>query len=188
MKIYTKSGDKGETSLLTGGRVPKHHPRVEAYGTMDELNSLVGYVRAIANDPGVQRKLARLQEMLHILSSDVASAPADSPGEIKIPRITDENVRELELGIDQMAGELPALEHFILPGGAPEGASLHVARAICRRGERRFTELVEHGAPVSEAAIRFVNRLSDYLFTLARWTNHRAGQREIPWIGREHTG
>lgn len=186
MKIYTKTGDKGQTSLLRGGRVPKHHPRVEVYGTMDELNSQIGLVRAMNEDDAVEQRLAWLQERLHVLCSDVAAPPSSTEEDARIPRIQDENITHLEHEIDAMDEDMPALTHFILPGGSPAGASLHIARTICRRGERRLTEIVELGEPINEASLRFVNRLSDYLFTLARWTNHRAGNAETPWIGRDH--
>jgi cob(I)alamin adenosyltransferase len=185
VKIYTKTGDKGQTSLLRGGRVPKHHPRVEVYGTMDELNSQIGFVRSLNEDAAVEEKLAWLQERLHVLCSDVAAPPSETEDDAKIPRISAENVEHLEHMIDQMDSDLPQLTHFILPGGCPPAAALHVARTICRRGERRLTEIVEMGEPINAESLRFVNRLSDTLFTLARWTNSRAGQTETPWIGKE---
>jgi len=185
VKIYTKTGDKGQTSLLRGGRVPKHHPRVEVYGTMDELNSQIGFVRSLNDDNDVEQKLAWLQERLHVLCSDVAASPSETEEDANIPRISAENVKHLERMIDEMDEDLPQLTHFILPGGNPAGAALHVARTICRRGERRLTEIVELGEAINEESLRFVNRLSDTLFTLARWTNKRAGQAEKPWIGKD---
>ncbi len=185
MKIYTKTGDKGQTSLLRGGRVPKHHPRVDVYGTMDELNSQIGFVRSLNEDADVEDKLAWLQERLHVLCSDVAAPPAETEDDARIPRVSAEDVDYLEQMIDEMDNDLPELTHFILPGGCPTGAALHVARTICRRGERRLTEIIELGEAVNEQSLRFINRLSDTLFTLARWTNHRAGQTETPWIGKE---
>jgi len=182
LKIYTKTGDKGQTSLLRGGRVAKHHPRVEAYGTFDELNSLIGVVRTINEDSEVEGILFDLQPRLHRLCSDVAAALSSEEIPGKIPRIREEEVEVLEKLIDRMDEELPQLTHFILPGGCPAGAQLHLARTVCRRGERRLTELIESGEPVNLHALIFVNRLSDMLFTLARWTNHRAGREEIPWV------
>ncbi len=186
MKIYTKTGDKGQTSLLRGGRVPKHHPRVDVYGTMDELNSQIGLVRALNEDTAVEEKLDWIQERLHVLCSDVAAPPSDTEEDARIPRISEDNVTRLERMIDEMDEDLPQLMNFILPGGNPAGAALHVARTICRRGERRLTEIAEMGEAINEHSLTFVNRLSDTLFTLARWTNHRAGSDETPWIGKEH--
>ena len=182
MKIYTKTGDKGQTSLLRGGRVAKHHPRVEAYGTFDELNSLIGVVRTLNQDEVITEILADLQPRLHRLCSDVAAAvEGDGDSTYKLPRIRAEEVIHLEQLIDRMDEELPPLTHFILPGGSPAGANLHLARTVCRRGERRLTELLEAGEPINQDAMMFVNRLSDMLFTLARYANFRAGQEEIPW-------
>lgn len=185
MKIYTKTGDKGQTSLLRGGRVAKHHPRVEAYGTFDELNSLVGYVRSINGDEDLEAVLADLQPRLHRLCSDVAAPLDRTEADAKIPRMREQDVTHLEQGIDRMDEEIPTLTHFILPGGSPAGAALHMARTVCRRGERRLTELMEAGEAINEQALMFVNRLSDFLFTLARWANHRAGTAETPWIGKD---
>jgi len=183
MKIYTKTGDSGTTGLLRGGRVPKHHPRVEAYGTFDELNSWIGYARSLATDSGVSDLLLELQPRIHTLCSDVAADPTDEADHPLLPRISSDDVQFLENAIDRMDGELPALTNFILPGGATVGAVLHIARTICRRGERRLTELVEIGGSINEHSLVFANRLSDFLFTLARWTNHRAGQVETSWVG-----
>jgi cob(I)alamin adenosyltransferase len=187
VKIYTKTGDKGQTSLLRGGRVAKHHPRVDVYGTMDELNSQIGFVRSLNEDAGVEQKLAWLQERLHVLCSDVAAPPSETEDDAKIPRISAGNVEHLERMIDEMDDDLPQLMNFILPGGNPAGAALHVARTICRRGERRLTEILELGETINEDSLRFVNRLSDTLFTLARWTNIRAGKVETSWVGKDHT-
>ncbi len=186
MKIYTRTGDRGETSLLKGGRVPKYSLRVQTYGTFDELNSWIGYIRAINDDPEVESALSRLQPRLHILCSDAAARienPAD-PG--ATPRINSEAVTLLEQAIDRMDQDLETLTHFILPGGSPGGAALHVARTVCRRGERLLVELETSEGGVNEAALKFANRLSDYLFTLARWANWRAGSEETPWIGADH--
>jgi cob(I)alamin adenosyltransferase len=181
MKIYTKTGDKGQTSLLRGGRVAKHHPRVEVYGTFDELNSLLGVAKAVCGDELLSRRIGRLQGTVHILCSDLAADPAESGEETGVPRIREEHVGHLENEIDEMTGELPELTHFILPGGTQVGAALHHARTVCRRGERRLIEFAGEGARVSEELVRYVNRLSDYLFTLARWANHLLGVEETPW-------
>ncbi len=181
MKIYTKTGDKGQTSLLKGGRVSKASARVEAYGTFDELNSWIGYVRAISEDVEVEAVLARIQPLIHQLCSDVAAEADEQPEQFSIPRMTAEQVASLERDIDRMDEDLETLTRFILPSGSPAGAALHIARTICRRGERRLIELVDAEGKVNEDAVKFANRLSDHLFTLARWTNHRAGQEETPW-------
>ncbi len=186
MKIYTKTGDKGQTSLLRGGRVPKYHPRVDAYGTMDELNSWIGYVRSINEDASVEAVLGRLQERLHVLCSDVAAPMEHTEEGAVIPRVRTEWIEELENEIDKMDNDLQPLQNFILPGGCPSGAALHYARTICRRGERILVSLQVDKEDVNPEAIRFVNRLSDHLFTLARWANFRTGQEETPWIGRDH--
>jgi cob(I)alamin adenosyltransferase len=182
MKIYTRSGDKGETSLLKGGRVPKYDLRVQAYGTFDELNSWIGYVRANNADPEVEMALARLQPALHRLCSDVA-ARLESKDEAKTPRIAAGADALLEQEIDRWDQDLNPLEHFILPGGSPAGAALHIARTVCRRGERHLAELAAVEGGVNEEALKFVNRLSDYLFTLARWANWRSGVEETIWNG-----
>ena len=183
MKIYTKTGDEGTTSLLAGGRVPKHHLRVEAYGTMDELNSLIGVARAFNEDEGVEAELRALQPRLHRLCSDIAATPGEGNRASKAPRITQEDVEALEQAIDRMTAELPALTNFIHPGGGQAGSLLHLARTVCRRGERRITELRATGDEVGHTAMEFVNRLSDYLFTLARWANHSGGVEEEMWDG-----
>ncbi len=181
MKIYTKTGDKGQTGLLRGGRVAKHHPRVEAYGTLDELNAWIGHVRALTEDDAVEEALVRLQSGLHVSCSDAAAPFGGAEESKRLPRVRAEDVEALERGIDRLDEELPPLKRFILPGGGRVGSALHVARTICRRAERRLTELDEGEGGVNPELIRYINRLSDYLFTLARWANHREGSPEIPW-------
>lgn len=190
MKIYTRTGDRGQTSLLRGGRVPKYHLRVQTYGTFDELNSWIGYIRAINDDAEVESVLASLQPLLHVLCSDIAARTA-SPGEASgssgadagTPRIPAGAAAKLEAAIDRWDREISELHHFILPGGTPAGSALHIARTVCRRGERLLAELDASEGGVNPDALRFANRLSDYLFTLARWANQRAGCAETPWVG-----
>ncbi|RJP76329.1 MAG: cob(I)yrinic acid a,c-diamide adenosyltransferase [Candidatus Zixiibacteriota bacterium] len=186
MKIYTRTGDQGETSLLKGGRVPKYDLRVQTYGTFDELNSWIGYVRALNPDPEVEAALARLQPELHALCSDVAARrePDETPNPY-LPRTRPDQVEALEREIDRMDGDLETLTHFILPGGSPAGAALHVTRTVSRRAERLLVELAQTEGAVNPEAVRYANRLSDYLFTLARWANHRAGRRETAWVGSQ---
>ena len=182
MTIYTRTGDKGKTSLLSGSRVPKYNLRVETYGTLDELNSWIGYVRTLNEDPQVEAALARLQPRIHVLCSDVA-APLDSPeGAGKGPRIESGEDTGLEKEIDHLTRDLPELTHFILPGGTPVAAALQISRTVCRRAERRLVELNTNEGDVNPSALSYLNRLSDYLFTLARWANWRSGEQEIPWI------
>lgn len=183
MKIYTKTGDEGQTGLLSGDRVPKYSPRVEAYGALDELNSWVGHVRALNLDEEVETALAELQPLIHALCSDIAAPFGDKPDDKNVPRVDTKKTEWLEGEIDRMNTDLPELTHFILPGGSPPGSALHVARTVCRRAERRLAELNDREGGVNPDAYRFVNRLSDYLFTLARWANKRAGREEEPWKG-----
>ena len=178
MKIYTRTGDTGETALFAGGRVPKHHLRVEAYGTIDEVNSLLGAARAAAPCEQADEWLESAQNQLFHLGSDLAT-PLDAKTEW-ITRIADADVAWLELTIDQMSQELAPLRHFILPGGAPAAAQLQVARAVCRRAERVIVALRENEA-ISEHALAYVNRLSDWLFVLARYENMKAGEKERKW-------
>jgi cob(I)alamin adenosyltransferase len=174
-RVYTRSGDKGKTSLLLGDRVPKHDLRITANGTIDELNSWIGYIRAIDRDRIVEDKLSGLQPKLNILCFDIA-APVEMKGTSnKFRRVNPIWEKELESEIDLMEKELIVLKHPILPGGSPIGAALHLSRTVCRRAEVMLVHLQNKKKNVNPEAMRFVNRLSDYLFTLARWVNHRAG-------------
>ena len=183
MKIYTRTGDAGTTGLFGGDRVRKDHPRIEAYGTVDEVNSVLGLARArLAEAPGRERLeplLARIQEELFILGADLAT-PRGSRA--TVPRIEHTHVAALERAIDGFEEDLPALKHFVLPGGTEVAGTFHVARTVCRRAERRTVEAVAgdaHEQPC-EAAI-YLNRLSDLLFVLARWANQQAGTPEAVW-------
>lgn len=178
-KIYTKGGDRGETSLLGGTRVPKDHERVEAYGNLDELNSYIGLIRDHDIDAHYRQVLIRVQEDLFVAEALVAKDP-----EIEtrpLPPLPDEEVTMLEQEIDEMNLELPPLANFILPGGAPVVSVCHIARTVCRRAERSLIAL-DRSSGVDHTIIRFVNRLSDYLFVLARKTGRDAGAAETPWI------
>ncbi|HOT01689.1 MAG TPA: cob(I)yrinic acid a,c-diamide adenosyltransferase [Acidobacteriota bacterium] len=173
VKIYTRTGDAGQTSLFTGERVPKDHLRLHVYGTLDELNAVLGLALAAEPGPEVAHRISRLQTLLFILCSDLAT-PLPARGEAdRVTRIDARHIRYLEADIDVMSAVLPPLGQFILPGGCPDAAALHLARTVCRRAERWLirlraeTELGDH-VPV------LVNRLSDYLFTLARYANHLA--------------
>ena len=180
MKIYTRGGDQGETSLNGGRRVPKSDPRVATYGTVDELNAAMGVARAALPEKSVLRdEIVAVQKVLHGIAAEIAT-PAAADQEKLRGRVGGESVAHLEHGIDAMQAELPPLANFILPGGGVAGAALHVARTICRRAERALVELAARDS-VRPEVLRFVNRLSDWLFVAARWANHQEGQAEIVW-------
>lgn len=179
MKIYTKKGDKGETSLFGGSRVSKSSARIDAYGTVDELNSVIGLALSYnLSDEGTE-VLQTVQEHLFILGADLAT-PSSSKTRIK--RIGEEQVNYLEQRIDRWEEELPALKNFILPGGSQPGATLHLARTVCRRAERVAVRCSENGQEeISAETIKYLNRLSDLLFVAARSENRRAGIKETAW-------
>jgi cob(I)alamin adenosyltransferase len=178
-KIYTKGGDMGETSLLGGTRVAKSHDRVEAYGTIDELNSFIGLLRDREIDPHYRDVLIRVQECLFIAEALVARDPDKQTREL--PALCDDDITMLEKEIDIMNGELPPLTSFILPGGHVIVSECHIARTVCRRAERSLIRL-SIVSSVDNIIIRFLNRLSDYLFVLARKTGKDLGAVETPWI------
>lgn len=180
-RIYTKKGDKGESSLYGGKRVPKHHLRLQAYGTLDELNAWLGLVVAQAGADDYKKELMEVQAELFTLGAEL-SAPAeqDITG---LVLLTDEAIARLEKLIDAHEAELPELTKFIFPGGTLVAAGLQVARTVARRAERIIVEL-SGVTSVREEIIRYVNRLSDYLFTLARVVNYRAKHTETPWSGK----
>lgn len=184
MKIYTRTGDQGTTALFGGDRVTKAHPRIEAYGTVDETNSWIGLIRAhLREQPGADTLdpvLARIQEEMLVLGADLATP---SGARATVPRITTDDVAQLERDIDRFDAALPPLKQFILPGGTPAAASLQVARTVCRRAERLAIRAA--GAePINEHATIYLNRLSDLLFVLARWVNRQAGVDEAAWQPR----
>ncbi|MFC7028573.1 cob(I)yrinic acid a,c-diamide adenosyltransferase [Halomicroarcula sp. GCM10025324] len=173
MTIYTGRGDQGQTDLRTMDRVSKDSRRIEAYGTVDEVNALVGVVRPTGYDD-IDDHLRDVQNHLHIVQADFAN-PSPEEGD---PQLAEEHVKEIEAIIDEADEELDPLESFILPSGSAPGAKLHHARAVCRRAERRAVSLAAEEAGVNETAIVYLNRLSDALFTLARLVNKREGVRE----------
>jgi cob(I)alamin adenosyltransferase len=181
MKIYTKTGDKGQTSLIGGTRVPKHHIRIESYGTVDELNSWVGLIAD--QDIGAHKKaiLKEVQDRLFTIGSSLASDPEKS--RMVIPDINMEDIELLEKEMDCMNEELPELKHFILPGGSTAISYCHIARCVCRRAERLCVHLAEE-SKVDEKVIIYLNRLSDYLFTLARKIAQDCKVPENQWIPR----
>lgn len=178
MRIYTRTGDEGETSLFAGGRVRKDHPRVEAYGAVDELNAAIGLVRALGVDAELDAWLERVQRALFVVGSDLATPLDRSPD--WLTRIDETAATALEREIDVLEAELEPLKHFILPGGTPGAAALHVARTVCRRAERAAVALAA-AESVNPAALRYLNRLSDWLFVVARAANARAGRAETVW-------
>lgn len=181
MKIYTKTGDDGTTSLFSGGRVSKTHLRVEAYGTVDELNSILGVARAYQPSEKTDTWLAQIQRQLFNLGADLAT-PLDAKSDWVV-RMDANTVLWLENAIDEMTAQLPELKHFILPGGSAAAAQLHVARTVCRRAERLIVGL-QTQEPIGDHVLNYLNRLSDFLFTLARWENMQAGIPEDKWLGQ----
>lgn len=181
MKIYTKTGDKGQTSLLGGSRVPKHHLRIESYGTLDELNSHIGLLRDQDLSEVMTTELLEVQDRLFTLGSLLASEPGKS--KVKIPETKKEDVEFLEKAIDRMNEELPEMRSFVLPGGHQAVSVCHIARCVCRRAERIIVHLSEE-SEVPELAIQYINRLSDYLFVLSRKISQERGAIESPWKPR----
>lgn len=181
-RIYTKGGDKGSTSLGSGKRVPKHDGRVAAYGTMDETNAVIGIARIHTKNLklglDVDAMLGRIQNDLFDLGADLCRP--EEPGEKSALRIAEAQVERLEREIDAMNATLKPLDSFVLPGGTPAGAYLHLARTVARRGEREITELAAR-EPVNPAAIRYINRLSDHLFVASRYVND-GGLLDVLWL------
>jgi len=181
MKIYTKTGDKGQTSLIGGTRVPKNHIRIESYGTIDELNSWIGLIRDQGIDDHSITVLLEIQDRLFTIGSSLASDPEKS--KMKIPDLTEEDITLLEKEIDRMNDELPELRSFILPGGNNLISFCHLGRCVCRRAERLVVELAEQSF-VDDKVKVYLNRLSDYLFVLARWMAMQKNVAETPWSPR----
>ncbi|MBI3512217.1 MAG: cob(I)yrinic acid a,c-diamide adenosyltransferase [Bacteroidetes bacterium] len=179
MKIYTKTGDKGQTSLIGGTRVPKHHIRIEAYGTVDELNSYLGLLRDMIVEDHTKKLLVDIQDRLFTIGSILASDPEKS--KMKIPELKGEDVTRLEKEIDAIDAVVLPMKHFVLPGGHLTVSHCHIARCICRRAERNITHLAEQ-VDLNELIIQYFNRLSDYLFMLSRKLSHDLGAEEIPWL------
>jgi cob(I)alamin adenosyltransferase len=178
VKIYTRTGDTGDTSLFGGTRIRKDDPRVDAYGEIDELNASLGVVRATGPDAVLDEPLVQIQRDLFALGAQVADPAETVAARVSKAALGAEDVLRLEQLIDRLEAELTPLRRFILPGGGATGAALHVARTICRRVERRMVSLQP---PVDPLLLRYVNRLSDLLFVMARSANHRAGSLETEW-------
>lgn len=180
-RIYTRAGDAGTTRLATGAEVSKADARVEVYGAVDEANACLGLARVhTADDTELDAMLARIQNELFDLGADLATPARRDEADGVVLRILDSQVTRLEDEIDLLNGRLPPLASFVLPGGTPAAAALHLARTVARRAEREAVRLVEAGEPVGGAAMRYLNRLSDFLFVAARWANGR-GEAEVFW-------
>lgn len=182
-KIYTRTGDAGTTGLGTGKRVRKDDHRIAAYGTVDETNAAIGMVRIhLAGHQGLDAKLARIQNDLFDLGADLCVPDTGEKPAFEPLRVTADQVQRLEDEIDEMNAELKPLKSFVLPGGSPASAALHVARTVCRRAEREMVALAAiEGEPVGEAALKYVNRLSDFLFVAGRYVNDR-GKSDVLWV------
>ena len=186
MKIYTKSGDKGTTGLLGGTRVPKHHFRIDTYGTVDELNSWIGLLRDQDINTEYQDQLIRVQDRLFTIGAFLATDPEkkvmkSGKERLPIPEVTGADVSALEEAIDAMNADLPPMTHFILPGGHQTVSFCHIARTVCRRAERKISALHEVD-PLDAVILTYINRLSDYLFVLARKLSFHLQAKEIKWI------
>jgi cob(I)alamin adenosyltransferase len=180
VKIYTKTGDQGQTGLIGGTRVPKDHARVAAYGDIDEMNAAIGLAKAHTRDARLSTLLGEIQRDLFALGAQLADPTAKVGAKKAKAAITAARIRRLEKAIDRREAALPPLTAFILPGGAPLGASLHLARTICRRAERAIVTLAR-GEAVDARVLAYVNRLADLLFVLARFENQRSGEPEDRW-------
>lgn len=183
MRIYTRTGDAGDTGLFGGGRVPKNHPRVEAYGDVDELNAAIGFARSIEQMPRVDEVLVPIQRDLFAIGALLATPDREKMRQhLEKARVDQDRIGQLEGAIDDGDRELEPLRSFIVPGGTPKAAALHVARTVCRRAERRVVSLTDSGIDeIPQVVVVYLNRLSDLLFTLARVANRRAGAGEVTW-------
>ena len=183
MKIYTKTGDKGTTSLIGGTKVPKSHLRIESYGTVDELNSYIGLCKDLLSDAYGKKMLQEIQDRLFTIGSSLACDPEKEP-KMKIPDLKEADIELLEQEMDKMNDLIPDMKSFILAGGHPTLSHLHIARCICRRAERCCVRLEIETGEAEQIIIKYLNRLSDYLFVLSRYTGHQMNIEEIPWKAR----
>lgn len=182
-KIYTKTGDQGKTGLIGGTRIPKSHIRIEAYGTVDELNSWIGCLFDQLTDSDIKSLLKEIQDRLFTLGSSLACDPNKNT-KMEIPDLREEDILRLEHEIDRMNEHLPELKNFVLPGGHLLASQCHVARCVCRRAERICVAILEEGQFVDSKVIQYLNRLSDYLFVLSRFVLHNLGGVEVTWTPR----
>ncbi len=186
-KVYTKTGDKGQTGLVDGSRVPKSHPRIDAYGTVDELNAIIGIIRTYLSEGEIPASsFDLLDSLLYQIQNDLFNVGAD----LATPRnarwngmvlVNSDSIKRLEDGIDRLNEDLPPLKEFILPGGGKVGAFFHQARTVCRRAERRVVELMSEDETVDAISMTYLNRLSDYLFVAGRWAAKTLGEKEFFW-------
>ena len=183
MKIYTKTGDKGKTSLIGGTKVLKSHARIEAYGTLDELNSNIGLCRDLIDQSDIRDVLKEVQDRLFTIGSALACDP-EKETSLKIPDLKETDVTFLENEMDRMDLELAPLQYFIMPGGHPTVSHIHIARCVCRRAERLVVDLINSDQSHDILIIKYLNRLSDYLFVLSRNTSKRLNAEEITWRPR----
>ncbi len=188
MKVYTKTGDKGTTALFGGTRVPKYHLRIESYGTVDELNSYIGLIRDQEMNPHYKEVLVEIQDRLFTVGAILATDPEkailkNGKERLNIPKISEDDVAYLEREIDTMETDLPPMTHFVLPGGHTTVSYCHIARCICRRAERLATHLNDT-EPTDMMVLKYLNRLSDYLFVLARKLSFDLKAEEVKWIPR----
>jgi cob(I)alamin adenosyltransferase len=189
MKVYTKTGDKGTTALFGGTRVPKHHIRIESYGTVDELNSYIGLIRDQDINPLYKKTLIEIQDRLFTIGAILATDPEkailkNGKERLNIPKISESDIEFLENEIDTMESKLPPMTHFVLPGGHTTVSFCHVARCVCRRAERLSVQLNET-EPVNGGVLKYLNRLSDYLFVLARKLTFDLNAEEVKWIPKK---
>ena len=191
MKVYTKTGDKGTTALFGGTRVPKHHIRIDSYGTVDELNSYIGLIRDQEINSHYQNVLMDIQDLLFTVGAVLATDPEkatlkNGKDRLNIPKISEDNITALEREMDTMDAALPPMTHFVLPGGHQTVSFCHIARCVCRRAERLASALYEL-EPFDENTLKYLNRLSDYLFVLARKLSHDLQANEIKWIPKKNS-
>ena len=190
MKIYTKTGDKGTTALFGGTRVPKHNLRIDSYGTVDELNSWIGLLRDQPVTASTKKVLINIQDHLFTVGAILATPPEkeklkNGKDRLNISKIADEDILMLEQEMDRMNEDLPPMTHFILPGGHQSVSFCHITRTVCRRAERLASELNEN-TPIDEQVLRYLNRLSDYLFVLARKLSFDLQAEEIKWVPKKY--
>jgi cob(I)alamin adenosyltransferase len=183
MKIYTKAGDQGKTSLIGGTRVPKSHIRIESYGTVDELNSFIGLLNDLVVDAKINADLKEIQDRLFTVGSSLACDP-EKESALRIPDLKEEDILRLENAMDAMNEVLAPMKSFIIPGGHQAISTAHIARCVCRRAERWCVNMQEEDLFVETLVVKYLNRLSDYLFTLARYIGHLNGVADLPWKPR----
>jgi cob(I)alamin adenosyltransferase len=182
-KIYTRTGDLGNTSLIGGTKIPKSHIRIDSYGNIDELNSYIGLVSDYLLDDNLKTVLKGVQDRLFTIGSSLACDPEKETG-MHIPDLKETDILFLEKAIDRMNDALPPMKHFILPGGHVAVSTIHITRCVCRRAERGVVNLLQHEQFVEPLVIKYLNRLSDYLFVLARYVGKQLGVEEIIWLPR----